>query len=138
MSRRIRFLALTPTVRLAFAGLYGAPVWAEVAASSASPSRADLPLPNDMAAPSRVAVNTVRALLAGFLVMFMQAGFAMVETRFRRAKNIAHAMAMNLMIYGIGMLLDLWFCIPNGWDWLCPCLGECFRLKPRVGRSSVG
>ncbi len=36
--------------------------------------------------------------------MFMQAGFAMVETGFTRAKNVAHTMSMNLMIYGIGML----------------------------------
>jgi Amt family ammonium transporter len=36
--------------------------------------------------------------------MFMQAGFAMVETGFTRAKNVAHTMAMNLMIYPLGMI----------------------------------
>ena len=35
-------------------------------------------------------------LIAGFLVMFMQAGFAMVETGFTRAKNAAHTMAHEL------------------------------------------
>ena len=41
--------------------------------------------------------------------MFMQAGFALVETGFTRAKNVAHTMMMNFMVYAIGMtgLLDL-------------------------------
>jgi len=36
--------------------------------------------------------------------MFMQAGFAMAETGFTQAKNAGHTMAMNFMIYAIGML----------------------------------
>lgn len=48
--------------------------------------------------------NILWALLAGFLVMFMQAGFALVETGLTRAKNVAHTMAMNVVIYAIGML----------------------------------
>src|SRR2546421_10051565 len=36
--------------------------------------------------------------------MFMQAGFALVETGFTRAKNAAHTMTMNFMVYGIAML----------------------------------
>src|SRR5213596_161536 len=56
------------------------------------------------AAANTVAINFVWTLIAGFLVMFMQAGFAMVETGFTRAKNAAHTFAMNFMVYGIGML----------------------------------
>src|SRR5438445_694868 len=55
-------------------------------------------------AANTVAINFVWTLVAGFLVMFMQAGFAMVETGFTRAKNAAHTFAMNFMVYGIGML----------------------------------
>jgi len=33
----------------------------------------------------------------------MQAGFALVETGFTRAKNVAHTMMMNFMIYVVGM-----------------------------------
>ena len=40
-------------------------------------------------AANTVAINFVWTLVAGFLVMFMQAGFAMVETGFTRAKNAA-------------------------------------------------
>src|SRR5207249_2375015 len=42
-------------------------------------------------------------LVAGFLVMFMQAGFALVETGLCRAKNANHTMMMNFMVYGFGM-----------------------------------
>src|SRR5216110_420169 len=55
-------------------------------------------------AANTVAINFVWTLVAGFLVMFMQAGFAMVETGFTRAKNAAHTITMNFMVYGIAML----------------------------------
>ena len=48
--------------------------------------------------------NFAWTLVAGFLVMFMQAGFALVETGLIRAKNAAHTMSMNFMVYGLGML----------------------------------
>jgi ammonium transporter, Amt family len=58
---------------------------------------------------NRIALNFVWTLVCGFLVMFMQAGFALAETGFTRAKNAGHTMAMNMMIYGIGML-GYWIC----------------------------
>jgi Amt family ammonium transporter len=51
-----------------------------------------------------IAINFVWTLVAGFLVMFMQAGFAIVETGLCRAKNANHTMMMNFMVYGAGML----------------------------------
>jgi ammonium transporter, Amt family len=53
---------------------------------------------------NKVSINMVWVLITGFLVMFMQAGFAMVEAGLTRAKNVAHTMAMNFMIYPLGML----------------------------------
>jgi len=58
---------------------------------------------------NKVAINFVWVLLAAFLVMFMQAGFALAETGFTRAKNAAHTMAMNFMCYGLGMF-GYWVC----------------------------
>ena len=58
---------------------------------------------------NRIAINMVWMLFCGFLVMFMQAGFAAVETGFTRAKNVAHTMTMNFMIYPIGMI-GYWIC----------------------------
>jgi ammonium transporter, Amt family len=52
---------------------------------------------------NRVAINFVWTLVTGYLVMFMQAGFALVETGLCRAKNAGHTMAMNFMVYGLGM-----------------------------------
>ena len=68
-------------------------------------------LPEVMATvgPNKIAINLGWTLLTGFLVMFMQAGFALVETGFCRAKNAAHTMAMNFMIYPIGMM-GYWIC----------------------------
>src|SRR5579885_184062 len=49
-------------------------------------------------------LNLAWVLIAGFLVMFMQAGFAMLETGFTRAKNAVNTMAMNFIIYPIGVI----------------------------------
>jgi Amt family ammonium transporter len=48
-------------------------------------------------------INFVWTLVAGFLVMFMQAGFALVEAGLVRAKNAAHTMSMNFLVYALGM-----------------------------------
>jgi Amt family ammonium transporter len=49
-------------------------------------------------------LNLVWVLLGAFLVMFMQVGFALVETGFTRARNAVHTMGMNLVIYPLGTL----------------------------------
>jgi len=53
---------------------------------------------------NKIAINFTWTLITGFLVMFMQAGFALVETGLCRAKNANHTMMMNFMVYGVGML----------------------------------
>jgi Amt family ammonium transporter len=58
---------------------------------------------------NKIAINIVWTLITGFLVMFMQAGFALVETGFTQKKNVAHTMTMNFLIYVIG-LLGFWIC----------------------------
>jgi Amt family ammonium transporter len=58
---------------------------------------------------NRISINIVWTLITGYLVMFMQLGFALVETGFTRAKNAAHTMLMNFMVYVIGML-GFWIC----------------------------
>jgi len=44
-----------------------------------------------------LAVDFVWVLLCGFLVMFMQAGFACVEAGFCRTKNATNLMMKNLL-----------------------------------------
>jgi Amt family ammonium transporter len=57
----------------------------------------------DFVGQNRIAINLMWTLVAGFLVMFMQAGFALVETGLCRAKNASHTMLMNFLIYVIGL-----------------------------------
>jgi Amt family ammonium transporter len=52
---------------------------------------------------NKIAINFVWTLITGYLVMFMQLGFALLETGLARAKNANHTMMMNLAVYGIGM-----------------------------------
>jgi Amt family ammonium transporter len=52
---------------------------------------------------TRTAVNLAWTLIAAFMVMFMQAGFALLEAGLTRAKNIAHTMGMNFLVYAIGI-----------------------------------
>ncbi len=55
-------------------------------------------------------------LLTGFLVFFMQAGFAMVETGLTRAKNASNIMMKNLMDFCLGALAfwAIGYCIMFG------------------------
>ncbi|HTR80711.1 MAG TPA: ammonium transporter [Bacteroidota bacterium] len=71
---------------------------------AATPGQPTLQEIGDAAGHNRVAINFVWTLVTGFLVMFMQAGFALVESGLTRAKNSSHTMAMNFMIYPLGML----------------------------------
>src|SRR5271170_7844294 len=58
---------------------------------------------------NKIAINIMWTLITGFLVMFMQAGFAMVETGFTQKKNVAHTMAMNFLVYALG-IVGFWIC----------------------------
>ncbi len=51
-----------------------------------------------------ISINNVWLLVAAFLVMFMQPGFAMVEAGFTRAKNTANILMKNLMDFSIGSI----------------------------------
>mgnify|MGYP000581016073 CR=1 FL=1 len=50
------------------------------------------------------AINFAWTLIAAFLVFFMQAGFAMVEAGFSRAKNVVAVLTKNFMDALIGGL----------------------------------
>ncbi len=52
-----------------------------------------------------VAIDTLWVLLATALVFFMQAGFAMVETGFTRAKNAGNIIMKNLMDFSVGSVI---------------------------------
>lgn len=64
-------------------------------------------------------LNTIWVLIAAFLVFFMQAGFAMVETGFTRAKNACNIMMKNLLDFCVGSIFywAIGFGLMFGVDW---------------------
>jgi Amt family ammonium transporter len=69
----------------------------------------------DRIAHNTFSINMVWTLVAGFLVMFMQAGFMLVETGLARAKNASHTASMNFMIYPLGCLAFWVYGFAIGW-----------------------
>jgi Amt family ammonium transporter len=53
----------------------------------------------------QIGIDNMWLLIAGFMVMFMQPGFAMVEAGFTRSKNTSNILMKNLMDFSIGSLL---------------------------------
>jgi Amt family ammonium transporter len=51
-----------------------------------------------------VSTNLLWVVLGAVLVIFMQAGFALVETGFCRAKHAAHVVSTNFAIFGLGFV----------------------------------
>jgi ammonium transporter, Amt family len=77
-----------------------------VADSKAGPTVSDV---GAQAGQNKIAINFVWTLVTGYLVMFMQAGFAMVEAGLCRVKNANHTYMMNFMVYACG-LFAYWLC----------------------------
>src|SRR5512143_482454 len=94
--------------------------------------------------PLETTVNLMWVLVCAFLVMLMQAGFALVETGFTRARNAAHTMAMNFVVYPVGVL-GFWAVgyglmmggLP-GWPTLGPPTGVASEVAVSVGQQSWG
>ena len=57
-------------------------------------------------------VNLLWVVIGAVLVIFMQAGFALVETGFTQKKNAAHVMSTNFMIFGLGFVGFLFLGFP--------------------------
>ena len=54
--------------------------------------------------PDGFSLNLLFIIIGAVLVIFMQAGFALVETGFCRAKHAAHVVSTNLVIFGLGFV----------------------------------
>jgi Amt family ammonium transporter len=93
---------------------------------------------------SAYSLNLAWVLLAAFLVMFMQLGFAMVETGSTRSKNAVNTMAMNLVIYPVGVI-GFWLAGYGiamggvaGWPSLGPGNGAHAEIGVHVGSHFLG
>ncbi|MEX0793924.1 MAG: ammonium transporter [Pirellulaceae bacterium] len=91
---------------------------AEVEAVEEAPAEEEA---EDTPALLRDEVNALWTCLAAFLVFFMQAGFALVEAGFTRAKNACNIIMKNLLDLSVGSLsfwmigFGLMFGASNGW-----------------------
>ncbi len=78
------------------------------------------------------ALNTLYLLLTGALVMWMSAGFAMLEAGLVRSKNTAEILTKNITLYAVACIMymligyDLMFHSPEGG--LIPNLGNLFNF----------
>ena len=55
-------------------------------------------------ANTALGLNNLWIIIGAVLVIFMQAGFALVETGFCRAKHAAHVVSTNFAIFGLGFV----------------------------------
>jgi len=107
---------------LCVAGVAADGLAAEVASSANAAAAATPAPPGPTPAEVQKNLDFVWTLVAAFLVFFMQAGFAMVESGFTRAKNAVNIMMKNLMDFSVGSIafLVLGFGLmfgtsPTGW-----------------------
>src|SRR5437660_7963763 len=93
----------------------------------AADSKAGVTLPDiaNQVGQNKIAVNFVWTLVCGFLVMFMQAGFAMVESGLCRVKNANHTYMMNFFVYTCG-LFAYWI------------IGFAIQMGGAAGNSNLG
>jgi Amt family ammonium transporter len=90
--------------RLALAAL-GALAVALVVPAAALADGSTLQLANDGKLSEAVGINSLWVLVAGILVMFMQAGFAFLEIGFSRGKNVGTVVAKILVNFSIAALM---------------------------------
>ena len=83
--------------------------------------------------------NLLWIIIGAVLVVFMQAGFALVETGFCRAKHAAHVVSTNFAIFGLGFVgffLVGYGLMFGGYSYVLP--GFDFGYNEPVGGALIG
>lgn len=86
-------------------------------------------------------VNLLWIIIGAAMVIFMQAGFALVETGFCRAKHAAHVVATNFAIFGLGFVGFFLIGFPlafGGYSYGTPADNWSFGLFTPIGGPLVG
>ena len=89
LSRRRTKLAVGAGIATAMVALIANPAWAQEL---------------DPVAEVQKNLDNIFILVAAILVIFMQAGFAMVEAGLTRGKNVANIMMKNMMDFAVGVI----------------------------------
>jgi len=124
--------------------LVGVSLTTAVVALSASPAFAqDAPAPTleEVKATADHAIqssNLLWVIIGAALVIFMQAGFALVETGFCRAKHAAHVVSTNFAVFGLGFVAFFVVGFPlmfGGYSYVLP--GFDYGLSQTTGGAGV-
>ncbi|MDQ2098963.1 MAG: ammonium transporter [Tychonema bourrellyi B0820] len=75
-------------------------VWGYAAVAQTAPA----PTTEEQLASLKVGMDTMWVMVAGMLVFFMNAGFAMLETGFCRQKNAVNVLAKNLIVFALSTI----------------------------------
>ncbi|HEY9249233.1 MAG TPA: ammonium transporter [Rariglobus sp.] len=76
----------------------------EAAAAAAAPAAAPAPIDPASLSALRIGLDTVWVLLAGMLVFWMNAGFALVESGLCRAKNAVNILSKNFVVFALSTI----------------------------------
>jgi len=83
-----------------------------------------------------ISLNLLWIVLGAVLVIFMQAGFALVETGFCRAKHAAHVVSTNFAVFGLGFVA--FFCVGYAFMFGGYSFPGLFGLDNAIGGSLIG
>ena len=117
--------------------LLGVPLVGALVLAMASPAFAQEAEPDPVTVLGQQ-VNLLWIVIGAVLVIFMQAGFALVETGFCRAKHAAHVVSTNFAIFGLGFVA--YFCVGyafmfGGFSYVLP--GFDFGLDTAAGGADA-
>ena len=96
MKRTIRRIGIVTTLAMAIV------LVTSVAAFAVDPSTDISPIKG--ISHTDLGLNNLWIIIGAVLVIFMQAGFALVETGFCRAKHATHVFSTNFAIFGLGLV----------------------------------
>jgi len=83
-----------------------------------------------------IGLNLLWIVIGAVLVIFMQAGFALVETGFCRAKHAAHVVSTNFAIFGIGFVA--YFCVGYAFMFGGFSFPNLFGYDKAIGGALIG
>src|SRR5437879_5821683 len=97
VKRTIRRIGIVATIAAALILVTNVAAWA------VDPS-VDITIVKGGPGHTALGLNNLWIIISAVLVIFMQAGFALVETGFCRAKHAAHVVSTNFAIFGLGFV----------------------------------
>jgi len=83
-----------------------------------------------------IGLNLLWIVIGAVLVIFMQAGFALVETGFCRAKHAAHVVSTNFAVFGVGFVA--YFCVGYAFMFGGFSFPNLFGYDKAIGSALIG